>query len=200
MAEAQRAGAILRRFRDMIRKKPPQLNRADLRDIIRDAGELMRPEMSRHHVAFDLRLSSDPLPVRVDRVEIEQVILNLMQNALDAVQTAGHRGQVSVQTIRLQATREVGELARVSVEDNGPGISAEAADRLFEPFFTTKKGGLGMGLPIARTLVEAHRGRIWVERRPRKQGAVVRFTLPLHTAPEGRKGGDGRVHRIRRRR
>jgi two-component system, chemotaxis family, CheB/CheR fusion protein len=200
MAEAQRAGAILRRFRDMIRKKPPQLDRADLRDIIRDAGELMRPEMARHHVAFDLRLPTDPLPVRVDRVEIEQVILNLMQNALDAVHTGSRRGQIGVRAIRRQATRDVGELARVSVEDNGPGIPAEAADRLFEPFFTTKKGGLGMGLPIARTLVEAHRGRIWVERRPRKQGAVVRFTLPLHTAPEGRKGGDGRVHRIRRRR
>jgi two-component system, chemotaxis family, CheB/CheR fusion protein len=199
-AEAQRAGAILRRFRDLIRKKPPQLDRADLRDIIRDAGELMQPEMARHHVAFDLRVPSEPLPVRVDRVEIEQVILNLMQNALDAVQAAGRRGQISVRAIRLQATRDVGELARVSVEDNGPGISAEAADRLFEPFFTTKKGGLGMGLTIARTLVEAHQGRIWVERRPRQQGAAVRFTLPLHTAPEGGKGGDGRAHRVRHRR
>jgi two-component system, chemotaxis family, CheB/CheR fusion protein len=199
-AEAQRAGAILRRFRDLIRKKPPQLNRADLRDIIRDAGELMRPEMVRHHVAFDLRLPSDPLPVRVDRVEIEQVILNLMQNALDAVQAAGRRGQIAVRAIHLHATRDVGELARVSIEDNGPGISAEAADRLFEPFFTTKKGGLGMGLTIARTLVEAHHGRIWVERRPRQQGAAFRFTLPLHTAPEGGKDGDGRVHRVRRRR
>ena len=200
MAEAQRAGGILRRFRDLIRKKPPQLERVDLRDIMRDAAELMRPDMARHHVAFDLRLPSDPLPVRVDRVEIEQVILNLIQNALDAVQAAGRRGQIAVRAIRLQATRDVGELARVSVEDNGPGISAEAADRLFEPFFTTKKSGLGMGLPIARTLVEAHRGRIWVERRLRQQGADVRFTLPLHTAPEGGKGGDGRVHRVRRRR
>jgi two-component system CheB/CheR fusion protein len=200
LAEAQRAGAILRRFRDMIRKKPPQLDRADLRDIIRDVGELMRPEMARHHVAFDLRLPTDPLPVRVDRVEIEQVILNLMQNALDAVHAGTRRGQIGVRAIRLQATRDAGELARVTVEDNGPGIPAEVVDRLFEPFFTTKKGGLGMGLPIARTLVEAHRGRIWVERRPRKQGAVVRFTLPLHTAPEGRKGGDGQVHRVRRRR
>ena len=200
MAEAQRAGAILRRFRDLIRKKPPQLEQADLRDIIRDAAELMRPEMARHHVAFDLRLPSDSLPVRVDRVEIEQVILNLMQNALEAVQAAGRRGQISVRAIRLQATRDVGELARISVEDNGPGISAEAAERMFEPFFTTKKGGLGMGLTIARTIVEAHRGRIWVERRPRQRGAAIRFTLPLHTAPEGGKDGDGRVHRIRRRR
>jgi signal transduction histidine kinase len=105
-----------------------------------------------------------------------------------------------VRAIRLQATRDVGELARVSVEDNGPGVSAEAADRLFEPFFTTKKSGLGMGLAIARTLVEAHRGRIWVERRLRQPGAVVRFTLPLHTAPEGGKDRDGRAHRVRRRR
>jgi two-component system CheB/CheR fusion protein len=200
MGEAQRAGTILRRFRDLIRKKPPQLERADLRDIIRDADELMRPEMARHHVALDLRLPSDPLPVRVDRVEIEQVILNLMQNALDAVQAGSRRGQISVHAIRLHAIRDVGELARVSVEDNGPGISAEATDRLFEPFFTTKKGGLGMGLTIARTIVEAHRGRIWVERRPRQRGAAVRFTLPLHTAPEAGRGRDGRAHRVRRRR
>jgi signal transduction histidine kinase len=175
------------------------LERADLREIIQDAGELMRPEMTRHQVAFDLRLPSDPLPVRVDRVEIEQVILNLMQNALDSVEEVRRRGQISVRAIRLHATRDGGELARVSVEDNGPGISEEVADRLFEPFFTTKKGGLGMGLPIARTIVEAHHGRIWAERRPRR-GAALRFTLPLHTAPEGGKGRDGRAHRVRRRR
>ncbi len=198
-AEAQRAGAILRRFRDLIRKKPQRLERADLRGIIQDAGELMRPEMTRHQVAFDLRLPSDPLPVRVDRVEIEQVILNLMQNALDSVEEVRRGGQISVRAIRLHATRDGGELARVSVEDNGPGISEEVADRLFEPFFTTKKGGLGMGLPIARTIVEAHHGRIWAERRPRR-GAALRFTLPLHTAPEGGKGRDGRAHRVRRRR
>jgi two-component system sensor kinase FixL len=199
-AEAQRAGAILRRFRDLIRRKPPTLEPADLRDIIRDASELIRPEMARHQVTFDLRLPSNPLPVRVDRVEIEQVILNLMQNALDAVQTVRRRGQINVRAIRLQAVRDVRAMARVSVEDNGPGISAEAANRLFEPFFTTKKGGLGMGLPIARTLVEAYRGRIWVERRPRQRGAAVRFTLPLQEVPEGGKGRDGRAHRVRGRR
>ena len=199
-AEAQRAGAILRRFRDLIRKKPQRWERADLREIIRDAGELMRPEMARQQVAFDLRLPPDPLPVRVDRVEIEQVILNLMQNALDSVEDVRRHGQISVRAIRLHAARDVGELARVSVEDSGAGISEEVAGRLFEPFYTTKKGGLGMGLPIARTIVEAHRGQIWVERRPRKRGAAFRFTLPLHTAPEGRKGGDGRAHRVRRRR
>ena len=199
-AEAQRAGAILRRFRDLIRKKPRRWERADLREIIRDAGELMRPEMARQQVAFDLRLPPDPLPVRVDRVEIEQVILNLMQNALDSVEDVRRHGRISARAIRLHAARDVGELARVSVEDSGAGISEEVAGRLFEPFYTTKKGGLGMGLPIARTIVEAHRGQIWVERRPRKRGAAFRFTLPLHTAPEGRKGGDGRAHRVRRRR
>jgi two-component system sensor kinase FixL len=199
-AEAQRAGAILRRFRDLIRKKAPRWARADLRDIIREAGELIRPQMARHQVVFDLRLPSDPLSVRVDRVEIEQVTLNLIQNALDAVQEVSRRGQMSVRAVRLQATRDVGGLARVSVEDNGPGISAVAANHLFEPFFTTKKSGLGLGLTIARTIVEAHHGRIWVEPRPRQQGACLRFTLPLHAALEDRKGRHGRVHRVRRRR
>ena len=199
-AEAQRAGAILRRFRDLIRKKPPRWERADLRDIIRDAGELMQPEMARHQVVFDLHLPSDPLPVLVDRVAIEQVILNLMQNALDAVEAGRRRGQVTVRAIRLQATRNVGELARVSVEDDGPGISGVAANHLFEPFFTTKKSGLGLGLTIARTIVETHRGTIWVDRRPRQQGACIRFTLPLHAAPEDGKERHGRLDRVRRRR
>src|SRR4029453_1559922 len=128
-AEAQRAGAILRRFRDLIRKKAPRRARAELRDIIREAGELIRPQMARHQVVFDLRLPSDALSVRVDRVEIEQVTLNLMQNALDAVQEV-RRGQMSVRAVRLQATRDVGGLARISVEDNGPGISAVAANTL----------------------------------------------------------------------
>ena len=132
-AEAQRAGAILRRFRDLIRKKPQRWERA---------------EMARQQVAFDLRLPPDPLPVRVDRVEIEQVILNLMQNALDSVEDVRRHGQISVRAIRLHAARDVGELARVSVEDSGAGVSEEVAGRLFEPFYTTKKGGLGMGLPM----------------------------------------------------
>jgi two-component system CheB/CheR fusion protein len=199
-AEAQRAGATLRRFRDLIRRQPARLARTDLRDILRDAAELMRPEMARHQVTFDVRLPSDPLIVRVDRVAIEQVVLNLMQNALEAVDAVRRRRQVSVHAIRVHATRDVGELARVSVEDNGPGIAAGMADRLFEPFFTTKKDGLGLGLTIARTIVEAHRGRIWVEQRPRQHGATIRFSLPTHIAPEGGKGRDGRAHRIRRRR
>src|SRR4029450_13385741 len=117
-AEAQRAGAILRRFRDLIRKKAPRWARADLRDIIREAGELRRHTMSRHQVVFDLRLPSDPLSVRVPRVESEQVHLNLIQTALDAVQEVRRRGQMNVRAARLQATRDVGGLARVSVEDN----------------------------------------------------------------------------------
>jgi two-component system sensor kinase FixL len=184
-AEARRAAAILRRFRDLVRKGRLQLEPLDVRDVIREAAELVRPEMVRHRVAFQVDLTPAPLPVRADRIQIEQVVLNLVQNALEAVQARRRRRQVRVQAIRVRITRDARGLARVTVEDNGPGIPAEIADRLFEPFFTTKRGGLGMGLAIARTIVEAHQGRIWVERRSRRRGGAVSFTLPLSTAPAG---------------
>ena len=198
-AETQRAAAILRRFRDLVRRSPSRLERTDVRDIIRDAAELMRPEMTRHQVAFQVTVPSEPLAVRADRMQIEQVVLNLLQNALEAVQARSRRRQVRVRAIRLRVGRDTLGLAQVTVEDNGPGFPPEVAGRLFEPFLTTKKGGLGMGLAIARTIVEAHQGRIWADRRPRRRGAAVSFTLPLHEAPRARNH-DGRAHRIRHRR
>ncbi len=199
-AEAQRAAAIVRRFQDLLRKNPPRLERTDVRDVIRDAAELMRPEMARHQVAFQVQVPAEALSVRADRMQIEQVVLNLVQNALEAVQTGSGRRRVRVRAIRVEATRDARGLAQVTVADNGPGLAPVAADRLFEPFFSTKKGGLGMGLAIARTIVEAHQGRIWAERRPRRRGAAVSFSLPLCEEPEREGSDDGRAHRVRRRR
>jgi two-component system CheB/CheR fusion protein len=182
--EAQRAAAILRRLRDLVRRSPSRFERIDLRDVIRDAAELMGPGMARREVAFQVQLPPERLMVRADRMQIEQVVLNLVQNGLEAVQMGGRRHRrVRVRAVRVHVARGAGGLAQVTVEDSGPGIPSEVAKRLFEPFFTTKKGGLGMGLAIARTIVETHHGRIWAEPRAR-QGAVVRFTLPLDERPK----------------
>jgi len=102
-----------------------------------------------------------PLPILADRIQIEQVIVNLIQNAIDAVR--GGRGRAK--KIHLQVTAAKGR-AELAVTDTGSGVSAETAERLFEPFFTTKAQGLGMGLAISRSIIEAHDGRIWVEHTP----------------------------------
>jgi two-component system CheB/CheR fusion protein len=173
-AAAIRAGAIVRSIREMVRRTPPRLERIDIRDIIREASRLISPEMAQRKIAFEAHLPAMPLPVMADRIQMEQVVLNLVQNALEAVQTAPRK------VVRVQTARDAPGHVKVTVEDSGPGISAQTAAHVFEPFFTSKAEGLGMGLTIARSIVEAHQGRLWIEPRRRAHGAVVSFSLPLH--------------------
>ena len=200
-AEAIRAAAIVRNFREMFRRTPPRIERIDLRDIIREAVSLAAPEMSQHKVAFQVHLPASPLSIQADRIQIEQVVLNLVQNAFEAVQTVPARERkVRVQAIRVRVSRHVSGEAKVTVEDSGPGIPAEVAARMFEPFFTTKAGGLGMGLAIARSIVQSHHGRLWIERRRRPQGAAVSFSLPLAEEPRRKRSHGPPAHRVRSRR
>jgi len=200
-AEAIRAAAIVRNFREMFLRTPPRLERIDLRDIIRETVSLAAPEMSQHKVAFQVHLPAGPLSIQADRIQIEQVVLNLVQNAFEAVQTVPARERkVRVQAIRVRVSRHVSGEAKVTVEDSGPGIPAEVAASVFEPFFTTKAGGLGMGLAIARSIVQSHHGRLWIERRRRPQGAAVSFSLPLAEEPRRKRSHGPPAHRVRSRR
>jgi signal transduction histidine kinase len=144
-------------------------------------------DLARHHV---------PLSIQADRIQIEQVVLNLVQNAFEAVRER----KVRVQAIRVRVSRHLSGEAKVTVEDSGPGIPAEVAASMFEPFFTTKPSGLGMGLAIARSIVQSHHGRLWFERRRRPQGAEVSFSLPLAEEPRRKRSHGPPTHRVRSRR
>jgi two-component system, chemotaxis family, CheB/CheR fusion protein len=182
-AEALRAGDIVSHLRGFIEKGKPQLERADLREIARNVPRLLGHEIESERITLRLALGHQPLPILADRIQIEQVVVNLMQNAIDVMREAsGDRRE-----IRLEA-RIVKGMAEVAVHDSGAGVSAAAAERLFEPFFTTKPTGLGMGLAISRSIIEAHQGRLWVESPGDSAGTTVRFTLPLHARERARKG------------
>ena len=145
----------------------------DVNGVMREAFDLMTSQAAARNVALYLKASLDPLRVRGDSIQLQQVILNLIVNAMDAM-TEIPFGR----TIIGRTAADGGGCALISIWDTGPGISSENPDDIFDPFFTTKEQGMGIGLSIARTIVQAHKGRIWVEKQP-EAGAVFWITLPL---------------------
>ena len=173
--QAQRAGDIVRRMKDFVRKNPAPQVPIDPSSALHDALALFEPSA----VAADVIVESeipDSLPiVRADRLQIEEVIINLLQNALEAV------GGQDDKQIMLKV-RAHGDRLDISVSDNGPGLAPDAAERLFDPFFTTKKNGLGLGLSLSRTIAEAHGGGLHVDA-TEKGMTTFRFYLPLIGEP-----------------
>ena len=171
--QALRAAEVLRRLRDFTRKTAPRRELMDLNALVRDAVGLVEPDVRRHAVELRLRLAAPPPHVLVDGVQVVQVILNLAINGIEAIVAAEEtHGCLTIET------RAAGANAEVLVSDTGAGPSPEARERLFEPFFTTKRGGLGMGLSIARGIVEAHGGRL-VLAPDNGAGTTFSVTLPL---------------------
>jgi PAS domain S-box-containing protein len=173
VGNADRAGEIIDRIRDQIRKAPPRKDRFDLNHAIDEVIVLGRYAITKNGVSVQARLSEGLLPVHGDRVQLQQVILNLVLNAVEAMGSveAGPRELV----ISTEQTEGSGVL--VTVRDSGPGIDCAHLERVFEAFYTTKTSGVGMGLSICRSIIDAHGGRLWAEaNEPR--GAVFQFTLP----------------------
>jgi PAS domain S-box-containing protein len=176
--QALRASKIIQRLRLLVRKSEPRYERMDVNQAIRDVAELLAPEARSQGIPLHWELADPIPPVRADAIQIQQVVVNLVHNGLDATRESGrHNSGLTVTT----AVRS-DHMVEVSVRDSGPGIPADLRDRIFEPFFTTKDGGMGTGLSISRSIVEAHRGRIWATSRP-EGGAVFFFVLPI--AEEG---------------
>jgi two-component system sensor kinase FixL len=171
--QALRAGQIIRRMRDFVSRGESERRVESLSKLTEEASALAllgAKEMGAR-VRYDFDATADL--VLADKVQIQQVLLNLMRNALEAMQVGGRRD------ILLSSERaDEGETVVVSVADSGPGIAPEIAAQLFQPFVTTKRQGMGVGLSISRTIIEAHGGRIWVEENP-GGGTIFRFTLRL---------------------
>ena len=144
----------------------------DLNSLVRDTGALMVPKVRSRGIDLVLDLD-ETLPQAMGvAIHIEQVLLNLLRNAIDAIRDAGMtKGNIAV------STRQQDGMARVSVCDSGPGIEAAQADKVFDPLASRKQYGLGVGLRISRSLIEAHGGKLWVE--PHRPGGIFRFVLPL---------------------
>jgi C4-dicarboxylate-specific signal transduction histidine kinase len=174
-AEALRAGEIVHHVREFVQRSEPRLEATDLCEVVRNATRWLVREMEQERITLRLDLAPKGLPVHADRIQIEQVLVNLIQNAVDAIREAGR----SLRQIRVRAARGPHDMAEVAVHDTGAGLSAETAERLHEPFFTTKPTGMGMGLAISRTIVEAHNGRLTIDSRARGHGTTVRVALPL---------------------
>ena len=172
MEQAQRAGRAIRELRAYLTRGHGVKERANLSDIARAACRLMESEARARRVRIAIE-QSEPLPqVEVEVLHVEQVLANLLQNAIEAMRDAG----MGSGTIDVRLARDGGEAVRVTVTDSGPGFDADLAQRLFEPLYTTKRDGIGMGLSISRSIVEAHGGRLWAIP---GRGGTLHFTLPL---------------------
>jgi len=172
--QAMRAGHIIRRLRSLLRKGDVRRELADVNELVREVARFLDAEAREHAVRLELDLAPEVPQVCVDAIQVEQVLVNLLRNGLEAV--SGVEGEA--RTLLLQTT-STDDALEVAVSDNGKGLSAEIAEKMFDPLFSTKSGSLGMGLSISRSIVEAHGGRLWATPNP-GGGTTFRFTLPLH--------------------
>jgi C4-dicarboxylate-specific signal transduction histidine kinase len=170
--DADRAKDIVDRMREHIKKAPPRREPFDLNEAIKEVIEMVQSAMAKNRVLVSTRLTKRFTPVRADRVQLQQVVLNLILNAVEAISSVeeGAR-ELSISTRQNEASEIV-----VAVADSGPGVKPEQLEQVFAPFYTTKTGGIGMGLSICRSIIAAHGGRLWAEaNQPR--GALFQFTL-----------------------
>jgi signal transduction histidine kinase len=172
VGDADRAGEIVDRIREQIKNAPPRKEHFDLNAAINEVIILARSVTNRNGISVQTRLSAELVSVPGDRVQLQQVLLNLILNATEAM------GSVEEGPRELSISTEQDEAGvLVAVRDSGPGIDPAHLDRVFDAFYTTKSSGTGMGLSICRSIIHAHRGELWAEaNEPR--GAVFQFTLP----------------------
>jgi len=171
VGDARRAGEVIQRLRGLLRKDEARFLPLDVNQVIREMAALVRTDGILRNVGIDLDLATALPRVRGDRVQLQQVLLNLVLNGMEAMGPSGEARRVVVRTLHTDAA------VHVAVRDQGPGIPADELSRVFDTFYTTKASGMGMGLAISRSIVEAHGGRIWAENNP-DRGATFAFTIP----------------------
>jgi C4-dicarboxylate-specific signal transduction histidine kinase len=170
--EDRRAGDVIKRLRALLQRGESTLQELDVNENVREVLRLTRSDLIGRNVVADLHLADGLPSIRADRVQLQQVLLNLILNACDAMAEKAPQERV----LELETSVQGSEI-HIAVRDRGTGLPADV-NEIFEPFHTTKEHGLGMGLAICRTLIEAHDGRLWAEPNP-GGGAVFRMALPL---------------------
>ena len=168
--DANSAADVVSRIRALFRQSVEPRNSTALASVIAEARNLMAEEAARRRVRMDIDVESDLPLVAFDRVQIQQVLINLIRNGMDAMDSAADDRVLGMRV------RRMGDVVQTEISDRGRGI--EFPDKIFEPFFTTKENGMGMGLAICRSIVESHGGRLWAEKNE-PHGATFIFTLPV---------------------
>ncbi len=171
-----RAGDIIRRLRHFLRKTEPKRNISDVNTLVQEVLQLADSQIRQAAVRVQLRLAEALPPVYVDTIQIQQMVLNLVGNSLEALQDIP-----AAERSMMIATALSGDTVEITVSDTGPGLSAEAKSQLLQPFFTTKTSGMGLGLSLSRSIIETHGGRLWAT--PNSQrGVTLHCALPIGKA------------------
>jgi len=173
IADTHRAGEIISRIRALVKKSPPRKDWLDINETILEVTALARSEVQGNRVSLQTQLSDDVPLIVGDRIQLQQVILNLINNAIEAMSGVGD----GPRELQVGSTTDESQGVRVAVRDSGPGLDPESLNHLFTAFYTTKPQGMGMGLAISRSIIENHGGRLWATANPDK-GATFQFTLP----------------------
>ena len=176
-SDDQRASMIIERMRGLLKHNSLELCRVALQPLAREVLALVHEDAAARHVTIDCAMPEGLPPVSADRVQLSQVLLNLLVNGMDAACDSANRAR----RVAIEARRADSRTVEVTVADSGHGIAPDMLSKVFEPFVTTKATGLGIGLAVSRTIVEAHGGRLWAQNDP-QAGAVFRFTLPVAAA------------------
>jgi len=171
---SERASGVIQQLRQHLKPGPPELTQLDINDLVQSLIPLVARQAAINHVNLVCQLTKGLPPISGNRIQLEQVILNLVVNSMEAIK--GMAG--GPREIVLQTDKEDDHTVRVSVTDSGPGVKPEDLQLLFDPFFTTKKEGMGLGLSISRSIIKAHRGRLWAAPNP-GGGTALHFTLPV---------------------
>jgi signal transduction histidine kinase len=179
--DGKRAGEIIARIRALTRRAATPTEKLDLNQTIQDVLPLVGDEAKRKSVRIQTQFADDLSPVAGDRVQVQQVVLNLVLNGIEAMSSVADRPRELVITTRNVETDQV----QVTVEDSGTGLDPTAMDKIFDPFYTTKPSGMGMGLSICRSILQAHGGRLWAEA---KDGPGTIFHVMLPRYQEGERG------------
>jgi len=167
-----RAAEIVSRIRLLFKKGTPQREFVDINEVVREMIVLLRGEATRHNISVRTELAAELPPVLGDRVQLQQVLMNLMLNGMDAMKDVDGTRELAIKSQQAENEQVV-----VTVSDTGVGLPAQQGDQIFKAFFTTKSHGTGMGLSISRSIVESHGGRLWAaDNSPR--GASFHFALP----------------------